>query len=61
MSKEAELDLIAERGLRVVAGYLPPPHINRQAECERIFELERKLDGARSLRAWPAPKKTTYE
>jgi hypothetical protein len=33
---------IAERGVRVVADYLPP-QIDRQAEYERIFELERKL------------------
>lgn len=42
MSKEAGLDLIAERGVRVVADYLPP-QIDRQAEYDRIFELERKL------------------
>ena len=42
MSKEAGLELIAERGVRVVADYLPP-QIDRQAEYERIFELERKL------------------
>ena len=42
MSKEAGLELIAERGVRVVADYLPP-QIDRQADYERIFELERKL------------------
>lgn len=42
MSKEAGLELIAERGVRVVTDYLPP-QIDRQAEYERIFELERKL------------------
>ena len=42
MSKEAGLELIAKRGVRVVADYLPP-QIDRQAEYERIFELERKL------------------
>lgn len=42
MSKEAGLELIAERGVRVVADYLPP-QIDRQAEYKRIFELERKL------------------
>lgn len=42
MSKAAGLELIAERGVRVVADYLPP-QIDRQAEYERIFELERKL------------------
>ncbi len=42
MAKEAGLKLIAERGVRVVADYLPP-QIDRQAEYKRIFELERKL------------------
>jgi S-adenosylmethionine-dependent methyltransferase len=42
MSKEAGLELIAERGVRVVVDYLPP-QIDRQAEYERIFELERML------------------
>jgi S-adenosylmethionine-dependent methyltransferase len=42
MSNEAGLELIAERGVRVVADYLPP-HIDRQDKYERIFELERKL------------------
>ncbi len=42
MSKEAGLELIAERGVRVMADYLPP-QIDRQAGYERIFELERKL------------------
>ncbi len=42
MSKDAGLELIAERGVRVLADYLPP-QIDRQSEYERIFELERKL------------------
>ncbi|MGB8887285.1 MAG: methyltransferase domain-containing protein [Candidatus Korobacteraceae bacterium] len=42
MSKAARLELIAERGVRVIADYLPP-QISREAEYERIFELERKL------------------
>jgi S-adenosylmethionine-dependent methyltransferase len=42
MSKAAGLELIAKRGVRVVADYLPP-QIDRQAEYERIFELERRL------------------
>ncbi len=42
MSKKAGLELIAERGVRVVSDYLPP-QIDRQAEYDRIFELERKL------------------
>ena len=36
------LALVAERGVRVVADYLPPA-ISREAEYEEIFELERKL------------------
>ena len=36
------LELIAQRGVRVVADYLPP-NISRTAQYERIFELERKL------------------
>ena len=42
MLKEARLEIIAERGVRVVADYLSP-QISREAEYERIFELERKL------------------
>jgi 2-polyprenyl-3-methyl-5-hydroxy-6-metoxy-1,4-benzoquinol methylase len=42
MSKEAGLEIIAERGVRVVADYLPP-QISRETEYERIFKLERKL------------------
>jgi S-adenosylmethionine-dependent methyltransferase len=42
MLKAASLELIAERGIRVLADYLPP-HISRSAEYARILELERKL------------------
>jgi S-adenosylmethionine-dependent methyltransferase len=42
MLKAASLAVIAERGVRVVADYLPP-RVSRSAEYERIFELERKL------------------
>jgi len=42
MLKAASLAGIAERGVRVLANYLPP-RISRSAEYERIFELERKL------------------
>ena len=42
MLKAASLTLIAERGVRVVADYLPPA-VSRDAEYQRIFELERKL------------------
>jgi S-adenosylmethionine-dependent methyltransferase len=39
---QASLASIAERGVRVLADYLPP-RISRSADYERIFELERKL------------------
>ena len=42
MLSEASLAAIAERGVRVLADYLPS-RISRSAEYERIFELERKL------------------
>ncbi len=42
MLKEASLAPIAERGVRVLADYLPP-QVSRSADYERIFELERKL------------------
>ncbi|MGC2323300.1 MAG: methyltransferase domain-containing protein [Terriglobales bacterium] len=42
MLKAASLAMIAERGIRVVADYLPP-RVSRIEEYERIFELERKL------------------
>jgi S-adenosylmethionine-dependent methyltransferase len=42
MLKEASLAAIAERGVRVLADYLPS-RISRSAEYQRILELERKL------------------
>ena len=39
---EASLAAIAERGVRVLADYLPP-QVSRSADYERIFELEREL------------------
>ncbi|HTB93766.1 MAG TPA: methyltransferase domain-containing protein [Candidatus Sulfotelmatobacter sp.] len=42
MLAEASLAAIAERGVRVLADYLPP-RISRTADYDRIFELERKL------------------
>jgi len=42
MLTEASLAAIAERGVRVLADYLPP-RVSRSADYERIFELERKL------------------
>ena len=42
MLKVAELGVASERGVRVVSDYLPP-RVSRNAEYERIFELERKL------------------
>jgi S-adenosylmethionine-dependent methyltransferase len=44
MLKAASLTVIADRGVRVLADYLPP-QISRCEEYERIFELERKLGG----------------
>jgi S-adenosylmethionine-dependent methyltransferase len=44
MLTEESLAVIAERGVRVLADYLPP-RISRSADYERIFELERKLGG----------------
>jgi S-adenosylmethionine-dependent methyltransferase len=40
--KAASLAVIAERGVRIIADYLPS-HVSRGEEYERIFELERKL------------------
>jgi hypothetical protein len=40
--KAASLAMIAERGVRVFADYLPP-QVSRSAEYERILVLERKL------------------
>jgi S-adenosylmethionine-dependent methyltransferase len=42
MLTHASLAAIAERGVRVLADYLPP-RVSRSADYERIFELERKL------------------
>jgi S-adenosylmethionine-dependent methyltransferase len=42
MLKAASLAVIAERGVRVLADYLPP-RVSRSADYERILELERKL------------------
>jgi S-adenosylmethionine-dependent methyltransferase len=42
MLTEASLTAIAERGIRVLADYLPS-RVSRSADYERIFELERKL------------------
>lgn len=42
MLKAASLEVIAERGVRVLADYLPS-RISRSADYEQIFELERKL------------------
>jgi S-adenosylmethionine-dependent methyltransferase len=42
MLKAASLALIAERGVRILADYLPS-RISRSTEYERILELERKL------------------
>jgi S-adenosylmethionine-dependent methyltransferase len=42
MLTHASLAAIAERGVRVLADYLPP-RASRTADYERIFELERKL------------------
>jgi S-adenosylmethionine-dependent methyltransferase len=44
MLKAASMAVIAERGVRVLADYLPP-RVSRTTEYERIFELERKLGG----------------
>jgi S-adenosylmethionine-dependent methyltransferase len=42
MLKAASLAITAERGVRVIADYLPP-RISRSAEYERILGLERKV------------------
>jgi hypothetical protein len=42
MSKAASLKIISERGVRIIADYLPSK-VSRVDEYERIFELERKL------------------
>jgi S-adenosylmethionine-dependent methyltransferase len=42
MMQAASLAVIAERGVRILADYLPP-RISRSADYEPIFALERKL------------------
>jgi S-adenosylmethionine-dependent methyltransferase len=42
--KGASLKSVAERGVRVLADYLPPK-VSRSAEYARIFDLERTLGG----------------
>jgi len=42
LMKAASLGIIAERGVRIVADYLPVK-VSRSEEYDRIFELERKL------------------
>jgi len=42
MLTQASLTTVAERGVRVLADYLPS-RISRSADYERIFEVERKL------------------
>lgn len=42
MLKAESLAIITERGVRVVADYLPS-RVSREAEYERVFDLERKL------------------
>ncbi len=42
MLKAVSLAVIAERGVRGLADYLPP-RVSRSTEYDRIFELERKL------------------
>lgn len=42
MLKTASLTIAAKRGVRVIADYLPP-QVSRDADYDRILELERKL------------------
>jgi len=42
MVRAASLGIAAQRGVRIIADYLPP-QVSRSAEYERIFDLERKL------------------
>jgi len=44
--KAASLVIIAERGVRIIADYLPIK-VSRSEQYDRIFELEREL-GARA-------------
>jgi ubiquinone/menaquinone biosynthesis C-methylase UbiE len=50
MLTEASLAAIAERGVRVLADYLPP-RVSRSAEYQRILELERKLGNRQEFAA----------
>jgi S-adenosylmethionine-dependent methyltransferase len=50
MLKEASLTIIAQRGVRTVADYLPR-QISRSAEYERILALEHKLGQRREFAA----------
>jgi S-adenosylmethionine-dependent methyltransferase len=44
MLASESLELIAERGVRVAADYLPP-HVSRTSEYAQILDLEKKLGG----------------
>ncbi len=50
MLQESSLTMIAQRGVRVVADYLPS-QVSRTSEYERIFALERKLGHRREFAA----------
>lgn len=50
MLKSASLTIAAQRGVRVVADYLPAK-ISRDGEYERIFQLERRLGRLREFAA----------
>ncbi|HEY2114930.1 MAG TPA: methyltransferase domain-containing protein [Candidatus Angelobacter sp.] len=50
MLKMASARTIAERGVRIIADFLPPK-VSRSEEYERIVELERKLAGREEFRA----------
>jgi S-adenosylmethionine-dependent methyltransferase len=52
MLREASLATIAERGVRVLADYLPP-QVSRNGDYEQIFELERKLGSRPEFAAVP--------
>jgi S-adenosylmethionine-dependent methyltransferase len=48
--KAAKLTMIAERGVRIIADYLPP-QVSRSGEYDRIFGLERRLGSQPDLAA----------
>ncbi len=48
MLKVASLTMTAERGVRVLADYLPP-RVSRNDDYQRIFQLERKLGSRREF------------